>query len=115
MAELEKLKQKASEVPEYISVTDLPDTVTARLITNPTFKTDKRGNEACFLTLETPDRKRIVQKYTPSTYKHLYEAIINAGGLEYLKNNYVEWTKLRVGRAINERLYPTPKTKRAKQ
>ncbi|MBS7270383.1 MAG: hypothetical protein KIH10_16300 [Candidatus Freyarchaeota archaeon] len=111
MSEIVTLKEKAEQTPEYISVTDIPPTVTAKLASDLTFKADKRGNEACFITLETPDKKRIVQKYTPSTYKYLYEAILNSGGIDYLKTNYVEWKKERLGRAINERLYPTPKKK----
>ncbi|MEM2368411.1 MAG: hypothetical protein QXQ50_09300 [Candidatus Bathyarchaeia archaeon] len=112
MSGLEKLKQKAEEVAEYLSVTDLPNEIQAKIVSDLVFKVDKRGNEACFITLETPDRKRVVQKYTPSTYKALHEAILNAGGLEYLQNNYVTWTKRREGRAINERLFPQPKTKK---
>lgn len=109
---LEKLREKAEEVAEYLSVTDLPDQIQAKIVSDLVFKVDKRGNECLFLTLETPEKKRIVQKYTPSTYSALYEALLNAGGWEYLQNNYATWVKQRVGRAINERLYPQIKTKK---
>jgi hypothetical protein len=55
-----------------------------------------------------------VQKYTPSTYKYLYERIVDCGGIDKLKNEYHIWKKERIGRAINERLYPQPKPRREK-
>jgi hypothetical protein len=112
--QLEKLKEKAEQTKEYISVTDIPNEVNAILVSDLNFKADKRGNEALFLTLKTKDNKYIVQKYTPSTYKYLYERIIDCGGIDKLKNEYHTWKKERIGRAINERLYPQPKPRREK-
>jgi frataxin-like iron-binding protein CyaY len=112
--QLEKLKEKAQQTKEYISVTDIPNEVNAILASDLTFKADKRGNEALFITLRTKDNKYIVQKYTPSTYSYLYQRILDCGGLEKLKNEYHTWIKQRAGRSINERLYPQPKQKREK-
>ena len=112
--QLEKLKEKAEQAKEYISVTDIPSEVNAILASDLVFKADKRGNEACFITLKTKEGKYIAQKYTPSTYKYLHDCIINCGGLTNLQNTYYIWKKERVGRSINERLYPQPKPKREK-
>jgi oligoribonuclease (3'-5' exoribonuclease) len=95
-------------------VTDIPAEVSAILVGDFVFKADKRGNEALFITLKTKDNRYIVQKYTPSTYKYLYERIIDCGGIDKLKNEYHTWIKQRAGRSINERLYPQPKQKREK-
>jgi hypothetical protein len=112
--QLEKLKEKAEQTKEYISVTDIPNEVNAILVSDLNFKADKRGNEALFLTLRTKDNKYIVQKYTPSTYSYLYNKILECGSIEKLKNEYHTWIKQRAGRSINERLYPQPKPKREK-
>jgi hypothetical protein len=112
--QLEKLKEKAEQAREYISVTDIPNEVSAILVGDFVFKADKRGNEALFITLKTKDNKYIAQKYTPTTYKYLHDRIIYCGGLEKLQNEFHTWKKERIGRAINERLYPQPKPKREK-
>jgi len=111
---IEKLKKKAEETPTFLSVTDIPNQVEARILTGE-FKTDKRGNECFFLRLITKDNKIIVQKYTPSTYRDLYNAMKEAGDVEYLMNNFHVWEKRRSGRAINERLFPVPAKKVAKK
>jgi hypothetical protein len=110
--QLEKLKEKAEQAREYISVTDIPEEVNAILVGELNFKADKRGNEALFLTLKTKDNKYIAQKYTPTTYKYLHDKIIDCGGLTKIQNELYIWKKERIGRAINERLYPQPKTKK---
>ena len=107
----EELEKRAAQQPEIISVTELPEEITAK-IQSYIFKADKRGNEALFLRLQTPEGKIVIQKYTPSTYKHLKEAIEKCGGYEYLKQNYTRWVKMRAGRAINERLFPVKEVKR---
>jgi len=106
---LEKLKEKAAQAREYLSVADIPVEVNAVLASDLDFRADKRGNEALFVTLKTKDNKYIVQKYTPTTYKYLHEKIIDCGGLEKLQKEFYVWKKERIGRAINERLFPQPK------
>jgi len=105
MSITQKLKEKAEQTLQYISVTEIPEEVMAKVIKSE-FKVDKRGNEALFITLETEDKKAIVQKYTPSTYKYLLQCIERCGGEEALKTDYYLWKKERVGRVINERLFP---------
>jgi hypothetical protein len=108
---LEKLKQKAEQVKEYLSVTDLPEQIEAKMIGDLQFKTDKRGNEACFITLETKEGKLVVQKYTSTNYAYLYDKITSCGGIQKLQMEYHTWIKERVGRSINDRLFPQPKKK----
>ncbi len=111
MSELEKtLEQKVKETPEFLSVAELPEELVAK-VQSSVFKTDKRGNEALFIRLLTKDNKVVIQKYTPTQYKYLLEQIRKCGGIENLKTNYYTWRKEKVGRAINERLFPTPKKK----
>jgi hypothetical protein len=108
---LDKLKQKSEQIGEFVSVAEIPNEVVAKL-ENGEFKVDKRGNECLFVRLRTKDNKIIIQKYTPSTYKTLYERIKACGDIEALKNEYFTWKKERVGRAINERLFPYPLKKK---
>lgn len=105
---LKQLKEKAEQTKEYISVIDIPQQVEAKLIGDLNFKTDKRGNEGCFITLQLKDGKFLAQKYTPTQYAYLYNAIIICGGIDKLRNEYHTWIKTRVGRGINERLFPKP-------
>lgn len=100
-----RLAQKIESAPEYISITDTPDTLLLRLRESK-FKTDSRGNEALFLYLNDKDGKTLVQKYTQTTYNDILEAINNAGGSEYLTKNFVSWTKQMVGRMQNPRFVP---------
>jgi hypothetical protein len=104
---LEKLKAKAEQVGEYISITEIPSEVTA-MLESLEFKIDKRGNECLFVRLKTKDNKIIVQKYTPTTYESLYERINDVGWDRIAAGEYVLWRKERRGRAINDRLYPYP-------
>jgi hypothetical protein len=114
MSMLEKLKEKASEAKEYISVTELPDEIDVRIATEPQFKVDKRGNECLFVVLDTKDGKRVVQKYTPSQYGQLVDMIERCGGIETLSTEYFTWKKKRIGRALNDRLFPQPKKQKEK-
>jgi len=109
---LDKLKQLSEQTREYISVTELPPELEANLIGDLIFKTDKRENECCFITLKTPEGKYITQKYTPTQYTHLHDQIIKCGGITNLQNTAHIWKKQRIGRAINERLFPQPKPKK---
>jgi len=109
-----KLKERMEQVKEYISIQDLPDHVNLLLIGDLDFKADKRGNEACFMTLATEDKKYLVQKYTPSQYRELFYYIEKCGGIEALKQKYFIWEKRRSGRAINDRLFPRPEPRSQK-
>jgi hypothetical protein len=111
---LDKLKQKAEQVKEYLSVTDLPSQIEAKMVGDLQFKTDKRGNEACFITLATKEGKLVVQKYTSTNYAYLYDRIVSCGGIQKLQTEYHTWVKERVGRSINERLFPQSKHRREK-
>jgi hypothetical protein len=103
----EKLKVKAEQIGEFMSVSEIPSEVVAKLESSE-FKVDKRGNECLFVRLRTKDNKIIIQKYTPSTYKYLYERINEAGWDRLAAGEFFLWKKERIGRAINERLYPYP-------
>jgi len=108
MNELEKaLEQKMKETTQYISVSELPETVKAKLV-KYIFKQDKRGKECLFLTLETVDGKLIVQKYTPTTWEPLYSAMSKIG-FDTLEKEFVVWRKQNFGKTIQPRLYPTVK------
>lgn len=108
---LKTLKEKAEKVKEYLSVLEVPESIEVKLIGDLEFKKDKRGNEACFLTLETREGKIIVQKYTSTNYAYLYDAISKLGDITFLKKDFVTWKKAKVGRSINERLFPMPTKK----
>jgi len=107
MSLTEQLKKKSEQIPQYISVSEIPPKIEVKILSFE-FKTDKRGNEACFITLVTKDGKRVVQKYTKSCYEALFNAIEHAGGERYLSENFHVWVQERRGRSINPRLYPTP-------
>lgn len=106
---LAKLKAKAESVKEYMSLSEIPEQIELRVIGDIVFKNDKRGNEACFITLETRDGKLVVQKYTQTNYLHLYNSIMACGGLEKLQREFHLWVKENVGRSLNPRLFPKPK------
>jgi hypothetical protein len=105
----EKLAEKARQVKQYIPATELPLELEAIVVAEPVFKTDKRGNEGCFITLKTRDGKFVAQKYTPTQYAALEAAVKACGGIKALMSDYFVWRKQRVGRAMNERLFPVPK------
>lgn len=107
----EQLKKKAEE-NKYADLTTLPTTIEAKIIGEPQFKNDARGNECCFIDLEMKDGKKVRQKYTATQYNELSIAIEKMGGMQLLKNTMNSWTKKRIGRAINDRFFPeTKKTK----
>lgn len=109
--DLEKdLAQKAKEQPEFLSVTDLPDTMKL-LLNDYKFKTDARGNEALFLYLRTKDNKMIVQKYTATSYDDILTSIKQAGGAEHLKITLSLWEKRMVGKMQKPRLVPVAEKK----
>ena len=107
----EILKQKAKEIPEYLSVVEIPDTVEA-VIEKYQFKADKNGVESLFLTLRTRDNKRIVQKYPPSTWRELEKAFEKLGGTENLTDKYIKWEKGLIGRIQKPRLIPKALTEK---
>jgi len=102
---MKTLKEKASEVPEYISVSEIPEEVTAT-IEKYQFKSDKNGVECLFLTLRTDDNKRIVQKYPPSTWKQLADIFEELGGADLLMKRKAVWKKALLGRTQKHRLVP---------
>ena len=103
----EVLKKKVEQLPKYLSVTELPPRIEVKLLAFA-FKTDKKGNEGAFITLETKEGAYIVQKYGKSCYEPLLNAIFAAGGEEYLRNNYHTWIMDKRGKSLNPRLYPVP-------
>jgi hypothetical protein len=108
---MRKLREKAEQTPDYISVGEIPNEIEAKILQQPEFKVDKRGNECLFIRLITKDKKAVVQKYTPTTYKQLMNRIEECGGIEALVKQYHIWKKERSGRAINERLFPVANKK----
>jgi len=98
------LKEKMKELPKFLSVSELPDVVKAKMIKYE-FKEDKRGNEGFFIHLETENGEIIVQKFTRSTWLELYDRLKRIG-FDRIQKEYVTWVKTNVGRAINPRLLP---------
>jgi hypothetical protein len=103
----ELLKKKVEQLPKYLSVTELPPRIEVKLLAFA-FKTDKKGNEGAFITLETKEGAYIVQKYGKSCYEPLLDAMEAAGGEQYLRNNYHVWIMDKRGKSLNPRLYPIP-------
>ncbi|MEM0007530.1 MAG: hypothetical protein QXR89_04590 [Candidatus Bathyarchaeia archaeon] len=97
-------KEKVGELTRYLSVSELPDVIKARLV-RWEFKEDKRGNECCYIHLETENKEIIVQKFTRSTWLELYDRLKRVG-FDRIQKDYVTWVKSNVGRAINPRLLP---------
>jgi len=102
------LLDKKIDESDFLDLATLGNEVLVKLSKHEV-KKDKRDNESLYLTLETEDKKRIVQKYTPTTYKHLTEKIKKSGGLSVLKDKFSIWKKERIGRNIYDRLYPVGK------
>jgi hypothetical protein len=98
------LKEKVGELPKYLSVSELPDVIKAKMIKYE-FKEDKRGNEAFFIHLETENGEIVVQKFTRSTWLELYDRLKRIG-FDRIQKEYVTWVKTNVGRTINPRLLP---------
>lgn len=104
------LKEKVGEMVKYLSVTELPDIVKARLV-KWEFKEDSRGNKCFYIHLETEGKEIIVQKFTKSTWLELYDRLSRIG-FDRLEKEYLTWVKANIGRAINPRLIPMVEKKR---
>ena len=108
---LEKeLDQKKAEQKVYISPQDVPETVEV-ILRDYKFKIDQKGNECCYLYLETEKGSIIVQKYTPTAFETLKIAIKGAGGFDHLKATQTTWKLMFAGRMMNKRLFPVPAPK----
>lgn len=105
----EKLKGKASE-SKYLSLSELPNTITATISGEPQFKTDKRGNEALYIQLKTK-AGTVVQKFGKSLYEKLYNAIKACGDLKTLQTVEHTWKQEKAGRAQFDRYFPQPNKK----
>ena len=103
----QEMDRKVAENPELIPVTEIPDEVEA-LVRDFKFKADARGNEALFVTLLTKEKKRIIQKYTSSSYSEVKDAVRKAGGMDVLKITMWAWKKDTFGQMKQPRLLPVP-------
>ena len=116
MSEFELDLEKRSQLSgDYLSVRDMPDTLELTVLKQE-YKLDGRGKECLYITFQIASgehmAKKVVQKYTPSTYTDLHEAIQKAGGWKQLTSlEPHKWTKQASGRTINQRLFPEPKPK----
>jgi len=108
----EKLGNKAQE-SKYLSISDLPTSIVGIVANEPQFKTDKRGNEAVYITIQT-DAGSVVQKYGKSLYEQLLKTIKQCGGLEQLKTIKHEWKQEKAGRAQFNRYFPQPNKQKTK-
>lgn len=111
---MQKLHEKAANQPEMMPLADVPEEINVR-ITNQQMKTDTRGNECVYLYLTTKDNKAIVQKYPPSAFASLEDAINKAGGFEVLQHTISSWKKQQIARLKFDRLLPLPKPKEKKE
>lgn len=100
-----ELDKKKAEQRVYISPKDVPENVRVKLLSYK-FKTDQKGTEGCFVYLEDRRGQIIVQKYTPTAYEALKNAIKGAGGYDRLVNKECEWRLAMAGRMQNKRLFP---------
>jgi hypothetical protein len=107
---MNKLHDKALEQLESLPLTEIADKETVKLM-NAKMKVDTRGNECVYLYLKTTSAKMITQKYPPSSFKILEDAIQKAGGYETLQTGFYEWKKQTIGRLKFDRLLPLPKPK----
>ena len=110
---MSKLHEKAQDQPEMMALADVPDEIMVK-ITDAKMKTDTRGNECVYLYLRTDKAEMIVQKYPPSAFKPLEDAIHKSGGYEILKTGFYKWKKQTIGRLKFDRLLPLPKPKEKK-
>lgn len=111
---MDKLHEKATDQLESMPLTDIPDEIKVKLM-NAKMKTDTRGNECVYLYLKTPSNMMITQKYPPSAFKTLEDAIHRAGGYDALKDKFRTWKKHTILRLKFDRLLPEPKTKEEKE
>lgn len=110
----ELMQKQIAENPEIISCADIPNEIEV-IFKDYRTKTDGRGEDALYVNLWTRDGKRIVQKYTKSSYKQFYDAVQAAGGFAFLHDNFVTWVKSAMGQMKNARLLPAPKQAQPKQ
>ena len=112
MSTLNKLKEKADE-SNYLSLQDLGQQINAKLEGDLVFKSDKRGNDSCYLTLiEQETMRPVVQKFGKSLYALLYNKIVACGGIEPLQQGFFVWKREKAGRATNDRYFPIAPTKK---
>ncbi len=89
----------------YLSTQDLPQTIVATIV-RMEYKLDKNGQKALFITLETEDERRVVQKYGSTLVPSLVR-FARENGLEGLEvGQQFTWKKAREGRAIYDRFMP---------
>lgn len=113
---LEQQKIRDERLANYVSVSEVmkQGQINAKLI-HGEFKKDLRGQECFYITLETQDGKRVVQKYTKTLLPYLYSALLAfrelaekeklSNEVEYLMKNFVVWRAEYYGRGY-PRLYP---------
>lgn len=102
------LLRKKSTSTSYVLIQDLPSKPKLKML-EIELKDDARGNEGLFITYETQDDNKVVQKYGVTSYSDLADMIEKAGGEQYLKDNFVEYQKMTIGRQERARVYPLPK------
>lgn len=109
----EKLKQKIEEAQKtaFVPLDTLPSTITAKILEEPEFKADGRGNEGLYIVLIREDETKVVQKYTKTLYQEFESALEECGGLKALQTDFHQWTQRKIGRAFNQRYYPIPNPK----
>ena len=110
---MERLKQKVDE-SEYIDLDKAPNELIGKLVKFE-FKEDKLKNQALFAEIVLKDSKKLIQKYTKTTYNHLYDAIEKLGGLKVVKENFCLWEQKRVGRTTLNRFFPVSVEKKEKK
>jgi hypothetical protein len=102
----ENLAKKAKD-SKYLSISELATTIEGNVIGEPTFKTDKRGNEALYLTIALTDGA-VVQKFGKSLYEKLLKDVKACGGLQVLQQTKHKWVQEKAGRATFNRYFPVP-------
>lgn len=112
MAFNEVMDKKVEENPDIMSVTELPDKIYARVV-DWKFKVDARGNEALFIYLLTDNKRKVIQKYTSSSYAEVKKAMDKAGGMEVCKHTMLVWKKCDLGQMKKPRLLPIPDSKKS--
>lgn len=109
----EKLAEKEKEA-KYLSLSELGDTIKAKIAKEPQFKTDKRGNEALYIELTTVTGT-VVQKFGKSLYGTLLTRVKEAGGKDALMTIEHVWKQEKAGRATFNRYFPIPNTETKKK
>lgn len=106
----DQLQERETSLSTYIPLVDIPNEVFVK-VENCRFKTDQKGNDCFYAYLKQKDNRMIVQKYTPTSFKELREALKKAGGIEALGSKFWAWKKYILGRNKFARLLPQPKPK----